>query len=295
MALPRREGVEVESWGRVCLISKPKKAIHGLGSAPCCRMDRESNSQTMLINTQQRQNDNLYLSLCNTTNTIFFTKFNLSNPHTTSNHTHNFNSTSILQPTQTYTLSHIMSKLVFTEADHAVMVAIFRQIEVGKIDNERLRQELGLPTRNAAGMRVTRLKAKLGAVSGTSPAKSKPAIIKSNNTKKTNSLAGSPAKKRKATMSDADEEDDEIDLVKIKDDDGSEHEFGKAVVLPESPIRRLPNRQARVKSFVEVEEEGDEDDYDGGEDLMEDLGIDVGGDGSGGSDGMAALSPFDEA
>ncbi|KAH8592858.1 hypothetical protein B0O99DRAFT_597006 [Bisporella sp. PMI_857] len=42
--------------------------------------------------------------------------------------------------------------LAFSSADQHVLIAIFRQIEIGKVDTERLRQELALSSKDAARM-----------------------------------------------------------------------------------------------------------------------------------------------
>ena len=51
--------------------------------------------------------------------------------------------------------------LTLTAAEQAVLIAIFEQIDLSKIDKEKLQADLGSPTKNATSKRVTRLREKL--------------------------------------------------------------------------------------------------------------------------------------
>jgi hypothetical protein len=179
-----------------------------------------------------------------------------------------------------------MSKsTVFSEADQALMIAIFRQMGIGKIDYEKIRIDLGLPTKNAAQMRVTRLRAKLekgGAM--TSPSSTPKSTVRLSFKNSSKSDDGGYSKKRKMSESDADNEE-EVDMLEVKDEESIQD---SANLVLENPTRRLPHRQARVTSFKEVDSG---DDLAAGEDLFEDLG------GNGGASEESehlARSPSDE-
>lgn len=137
---------------------------------------------------------------------------------------------------------------------------------MGKIDNERLRVDLGASTKNAIAIRVSRLKAKLhgGTRAKKSPSsillpvRSKYAMVSQiifANTevfpiapisKGKGKIGGRGGKKRKLSMSDADDEES-IDAL-LKEENG---EVGRDDLVIETPTRQLPARQARVLSFKE--------------------------------------------
>lgn len=159
------------------------------------------------------------------------------------------------------------SNLHFTDADHALMVAILKQVEVGKIDNERLRVDLGLNTKSAASVRLSRLRAKLGkeGVRQTGP----PTTPKAKSSPNKGKAGGeNTSKKRKLSMSDdEDDEEEEIDLVVPTLEEKEEGEEKVAIIVTETPTRKLPQRKARVMTF---KQESDHD-FDSGEDLSEDF------------------------
>jgi len=150
-----------------------------------------------------------------------------------------------------------------------------------------------LPTKNAAGMRVSRLKAKLakggaGAVEPTTPTTQKP---KSTPSKARRGSSGSSAKKRKISTSDADEEEeDEVDMVIPKEEGEGAKNIAPEQLALETPTRRLPQRKARVISFKEESEE----EFEVSEDLFEDLGAGDATMGSGESEAGLLANPFDD-
>lgn len=118
--------------------------------------------------------------------------------------------------------------ITFSEADQALMIAVLKQIKVGKVDYGLLQRELNLPSKGAAQVRWSRFNSKLKKTGGSSP---------SNETSDTN-ITGSPKKSggspTKRTMA---EEDMDVDI---------------------TPRRRLPERVKRAKSF-KVGESGDDE------------------------------------
>lgn len=181
--------------------------------------------------------------------------------------------------------------ITFSAADQAVMIGILKQIEVGKIDNEKLRVELGLPTKNAASVRVSRLKAKLARGAGAAEFSNMTTPkSKSIPSKARRGSSGSSAKKRKISMSDTeDEEEDEVDMVIPREEGDGAGEGASEQPVLETPTRRLPQRKARVISF---KEETSEEEV--GEDLFEDLGAGDAGMGSGESEVGLVGSPSDD-
>jgi len=184
-----------------------------------------------------------------------------------------------------------MSKAVtFTAADQAVFFAIFQQVDVGKIDKERLRIDLGLPTKTAARMRITRLKQKLAKGAPSSSSAPGPEAKTPPRKPAKGSTTSSSPKKRKINMSET-EDEDEVDLLEIKDELTGEPDDGPVF---ETPTRRLPQRQARFTSFKEEseeEEEEEEEEKDISEDLFENSA--AGARRSEESEKLAG-SPFDE-
>ena len=74
--------------------------------------------------------------------------------------------TRLRQKLNTWAGAHVASSTTFTAAEQTVLIAIFAQIDVGKVDKHKLQTDLGLPTKSAAGMRVTRLREKLNGSGG---------------------------------------------------------------------------------------------------------------------------------
>jgi hypothetical protein len=91
--------------------------------------------------------------------------------------------------------------VTFSAADQALCLAVLKQLEVGKIDHEKIRVELGLPTKGAAAVRWSRFNSKLKKGAASSPAKTTstpPSIPPTKSKAKPNS----PGKKRKLDTSD---------------------------------------------------------------------------------------------
>ncbi|KAF4624400.1 hypothetical protein G7Y89_g13772 [Cudoniella acicularis] len=137
--------------------------------------------------------------------------------------------------------------ITFTEADHALMVAIINQLGVGKIDKRRLQLDLGLASIKTAESRLFRFKAKLANGKGENP----PSPAKAKRV--------SP-KKRK--LDESDEED-----MKIEAEDHDSH-FGDGMSSStlDPPMRKMPERKGRAISFKKevIEYEADDDSQDSG-------------------------------
>jgi hypothetical protein len=128
----------------------------------------------------------------------------------------------------------------FTDTDMALIVAIFNQVGIGQIDRTQLQHDLGLPTANSAGMRLTRFKQKLAAAKGGSS--DTPADDGSDTPVATPAKKNGSAKKRKVENGD----------VKGEVDDLNSH-FEDAIL--HTPTRKTAGRKAKPKSFMEPEDE----------------------------------------
>jgi len=60
----------------------------------------------------------------------------------------------------------IPSATTFTAAENSVLLAIFGQVDFAKVDKAKLQGDLGLPTKNAAGKRIARLREKFNSPAG---------------------------------------------------------------------------------------------------------------------------------
>lgn len=122
-----------------------------------------------------------------------------------------------------------MSKpITFSDADQALMVAVLKQIEVGKVDYEVLRQELNLPTKGAAQVRWSRFNAKIKK------------SVSANGTPN-----GTPQKKNSADAG-------------TKEESPTKRAFAVEEGSIETTPRKMPARMKRAKTFkVEVSEDED--------------------------------------
>ncbi|KAF8851904.1 hypothetical protein BDZ45DRAFT_678729 [Acephala macrosclerotiorum] len=146
----------------------------------------------------------------------------------------------------------------FSAADQALCLGILKQIEVGRIDYELLRIELGLPSKGAAQVRWSRFNSKLKKGVASSLAKTVKATSREPSTPTTNPKrkGKTPAKKRKLDTSDEGEEA-EIESRSVKKEGGG----GEAGLMEafQTPIRQLPTRRARVTNFKELAFDGEEE------------------------------------
>ncbi|KUJ06383.1 uncharacterized protein LY89DRAFT_692508 [Mollisia scopiformis] len=165
--------------------------------------------------------------------------------------------------------------ITFSPADQALCLAVLKQVEVGKVNYELLRVELGLPSKNAAQVRWSRFNTKLKAGAGvvkepTETAKPKtgarrgrpPSTANGKGQGKAKGRGNGANKKRKLNLSD-DEEEAEMSDIKDEEEDADVEEGGDdtSLMTPfQTPTRKLPTRQVRVQSFKEEsdEEEGEE-------------------------------------
>lgn len=136
----------------------------------------------------------------------------------------------------------------FSPADQELCLTALKQIEVGKIDYELVRTELGLPTKKAASMRWSRFNAKLKKGGNASPVKTS-----ENDTPTTPSKAkakGTPkssAKKRKISTVDAEESASGEGMRDMDYQNGG----GEAGLMDafESPTR--PSRRVKATDYAE--------------------------------------------
>jgi hypothetical protein len=138
-----------------------------------------------------------------------------------------------------------MSKpIMFSEADQALMVAVLRQIGVGKLNYEILQHELGLTTEGAARVRWSRLNSKLKKSVGGSVIAAKEEV---STMSKGNLHAGGVSKKCKSSNG----ETEENHMVKVDN-------IGLGVGGWQKAPRRIPEREKRAKKFKEEtsEDEG---------------------------------------
>jgi len=150
-----------------------------------------------------------------------------------------------------------------TAADKALMAAVLSQVDIGKLNYEKLAKDLHLPNKSAASMRWYRFKARL--YNGAPPAKATSAVVAfppNTPSKIAKGKNGSPpTKKRKRAQKDSDGEtpDDELGLDAMGEpDDEGLHEAAVS--------RRLPIRKARATSFKHLEDD-EEDEEDGAADV----------------------------
>jgi len=121
--------------------------------------------------------------------------------------------TRVREKLNTWARAGVASSTTFTAAEQCVLVAIFGQVNFGKIDKAKLQTDLGLPSKNAAGKRVARLREKInnrgeaGAPSlhkttSASSAKKSPQSTKNGKQGSTSSV-----NKNDAVLSDGDDKD----------------------------------------------------------------------------------------
>lgn len=101
-------------------------------------------------------------------------------------------------------------KVTFSAADQALCLSVLKQIEVGKINYDLLRADLGLPSKNAALVRWFRFNARLKKSVAGDPAKKGPGTPPSTPVGKRKK--GRQAKKRKVESSD-EEDEGSMDLI----------------------------------------------------------------------------------
>jgi hypothetical protein len=149
------------------------------------------------------------------------------------------------------------------DSDKELMEAVLRQFE-GKIDYQKLAEDLGMKTAKVAAQRWTRFKKKLAdgralespatkasKSSTTTPSKTPTG----KGTDKGKQAKASTPKKRK-TMSDNDDDEDELVLNKWEGEGGEEEMQG-------GPVRETPSRQpsARKSQVMSFEEESSETEH----------------------------------
>lgn len=117
------------------------------------------------------------------------------------------------------------------------MVAIIKQLGVGKIDRKQLQLDLGLSNIKTSDARLSRFKAKLAKAKGEGEGETSPAAPKTK--------GASPAKKRK--VEDTEEVDDRFE------DDKS------MVAAVDTPTRKGSARMARLRSVKEELDEVDDE------------------------------------
>src|SRR4051812_658405 len=153
-----------------------------------------------------------------------------------------------------------------SDADKALMSAVLSQIEVGKINYDKLAQDLNLPSKAAASMRWSRFKAKLNIT--TTPSRATNVTASTPQTTPSKGGRGkkdTPAKKRKLAISDDDDGDDERGLDIKGEPLGDENgDWGDAAGIPDTASRKLPVRMARAANFKEEVASEDEDLEGGG-------------------------------
>ncbi|CZR59812.1 uncharacterized protein PAC_09706 [Phialocephala subalpina] len=165
--------------------------------------------------------------------------------------------------------------VTFSAADQALCLGVLKQIEVGKVDYELLRIELGLPTKNAAQVRWSRFNSKLKKGVASSPAKT----IKMSNqqpstpTSKPKRKNNTSTKKRKVDTSDEEEQDGIKSLAAM--DIKNEGDGGDSGLMEpfQTPTRQLPSRRARVTNFKELAFDGEEEEEEKEMDEFEDSGV----------------------
>jgi hypothetical protein len=170
-----------------------------------------------------------------------------------------------------YNTVNMSEAVTFSAAEQALCIAVLKQIEVGKVNYELLRKELGLATTNAAQVRWSRFNTKLkGKKSGKKASDTPPATPKSKGAPR--GKKGSSNKKRKIESSD---EEDEVNTPNTSQDEmkdeAGDGDGDITMEAAETPTRKLPLKGARVMSFKKLlEQEEEASDIDEGQEEADD-------------------------
>ncbi|ESZ91451.1 hypothetical protein SBOR_8174 [Sclerotinia borealis F-4128] len=181
-----------------------------------------------------------------------------------------------------------------------LVMSVLSQVEVGRIDYDKLAKDIGVATPKAARCRWDRYRQKLAKGAGLPPTSARKAVGAS---KKIGAVSpkkagGSPKKSGRESLkksrgraikreSDEDEEEEEVNA----GEEGEEMDYDKEgtdvdikVEEPVTPLRKLPYRQARVTKFVEETSDAEDEQEEEDGDVQDDPEV----------DGMGGLAVKDE-